>query len=660
MLKIQKTRITKRIVNTDTLHCFQGSLCIVVEKQSIRQRAAIKSQRDGLMSQEIVISQSNARSGHLAGRQMSRPWLLIWLRQLFDVPRMNQITTDQMQTVMTATGMAMTGHMFNTLIASVALSSSQDNPLWIWWSLSSLLLAYYVYRRRIGRRRPKKKTISSRSLRRTMVFAILLALPWGILPVAFLDPSDGPTMLVFIALVTGMSASGGVLLAPVYPAAFCYVATILLPTFVVFLSLEPTAAHLLLACLAMSYGGFLFATMSIVARISIGESQSKKELQTIVENVRSVTARMNELLDYNTRQQLSSCKTDGSLSILDILQRSIDKLEQQDAQLKDSEAKVSSLIDSAMDAIVAIDRAGRIQRFNPAAAVMFDWNPVKQKKLNLKNNLSPEGWAAVSAKLEELADSTALFDPDHLIETSGLSEKGRKFPVEVSVTCPGEDQLITLIFRDVSQRKNSEAKLLLLMKEVNHRSRNLMAVLSSIRAMTAASANNLEEFNSKFSTRMQSLLKSQEIITADEWGRSDLRALLKVQIDIYGSDSMKRIHLTGPEIQLGPKAVQNIGLAVHELATNSAKYGALSVPEGEVKVGWRQVNVGKEEKLFIFWRDMNGPKVVVPEHSGFGSVLLKSLVGRDLDGHSAVKYRQAGLSWQAFISSNHFFSTDEA
>ncbi|MGH6890709.1 MAG: hypothetical protein ACREEP_00465 [Dongiaceae bacterium] len=105
---------------------------------------------------------------------------------------------------------------------------------------------------------------------------------------------------------------------------------------------------------------------------------------------------------------------------------------------------------------------------------------------------------------------------------------------------------------------------------------------------------------------------------------------------------------------LKPRAMQNLGLALHELATNSAKYGALSAPEGHVEISWRSTKRGGGPVLHLIWREVGGPQVVPPTRKGFGSMLLNRIVGVELNGRSIMKYRRAGVVWQTEIGKAHF------
>ena len=218
----------------------------------------------------------------------------------------------------------------------------------------------------------------------------------------------------------------------------------------------------------------------------------------------------------------------------------------------------------------------------------------------------------------------------------------------------------TTVSMDITERKRWEKHLLMLMREVNHRSRNLLAVLSSISSCTAAGATSLQDYSDKFGKRLFSLAKSHEMVSQDQWTASSLLSLVEVQISAHQQAGTDRIRAKGPAVLLNPKAMQNMGLALHELLTNSAKYGALSAPEGRVDLRWRSTTRKGVNVLQMIWREEGGPEVVVPKKKGFGSMLLDRVVGAELDGKSIIKYRRSGVVWQTEIGKAHFINPGES
>jgi two-component sensor histidine kinase len=135
-----------------------------------------------------------------------------------------------------------------------------------------------------------------------------------------------------------------------------------------------------------------------------------------------------------------------------------------------------------------------------------------------------------------------------------------------------------------------------------------------------------------------------------------VRELVKSQLGHYLDQHASQIEIEGQRFIVTPEAAQNIGLAVHELSTNAAKYGALSVPEGRVAVCWSQANSGGTERLHMSWLETGGPAVVPPSRKGFGQLVTEQLTARALQGTADLKFGAAGVSWKLDIPASHLLA----
>ncbi|MGH6663777.1 MAG: sensor histidine kinase, partial [Pseudolabrys sp.] len=180
---------------------------------------------------------------------------------------------------------------------------------------------------------------------------------------------------------------------------------------------------------------------------------------------------------------------------------------------------------------------------------------------------------------------------------------------------------------DVTERKESEAHLRLLMRELTHRSKNLLAVIQAMARQTARHAGSTEGFLNQFAARLQALAASHDLLVRESWYGASLRELIRSQLVPYTGGGDEQVVIDGPPIALKPEAAQNLGLALHELAVNAAKYGALSVPNGRVSITWELA----EHALTLEWRERNGPKVKPRRKKGFGSMVIERNLARALD-----------------------------
>ena len=199
--------------------------------------------------------------------------------------------------------------------------------------------------------------------------------------------------------------------------------------------------------------------------------------------------------------------------------------------------------------------------------------------------------------------------------------------------------------QDITERKGAEEHAELLMREINHRSKNLLAVVQSI-AQQMARNSDLATFPQRFAERLASLASSQDLLVKSFWKGVSLRQLIASQLLHYKHLLGRRIHLDGRDVNIAAGAAQNLGMAVHELATNAAKYGALSNDTGEVSIGWRLVpdDAGGED-FVLSWVERGGPPVAPPTHKGLGSFIVTRLFKHALSGDVTQDFAVTGVRW---------------
>jgi two-component sensor histidine kinase len=188
-----------------------------------------------------------------------------------------------------------------------------------------------------------------------------------------------------------------------------------------------------------------------------------------------------------------------------------------------------------------------------------------------------------------------------------------------------------------------------LLRELVHRSKNLLAVVQAMSRQTAAGSPSVEEFQRKFGARLQALSMAHDLLISQDWRGAAMHDLVRAQmaycLDVAKDELAQRALIEGPKLMLKPEAAQNIGLALHELATNALAYGALSRPDGAVSLKW-----GLEDgRLNIEWRESGGPSVATPPREGFGHKVVKRLVALALDGEATLNFPPDGLVWTLSI-----------
>ena len=194
--------------------------------------------------------------------------------------------------------------------------------------------------------------------------------------------------------------------------------------------------------------------------------------------------------------------------------------------------------------------------------------------------------------------------------------------------------------QDITGRKEREEKEQLLMREINHRAKNMLSVVDAIAHQTAAKSP--EDFIARFSERIQALSANQDLLVRNEWNGVEVKDLVHAQLAHFADLIGSRIAVCGPKLHLKAASAQAIGLALHELATNAGKYGALSTDSGRVDVSWGLAG----GTLTMSWTECDGPPVSEPRRRGFGTIVMETMAQRSVDGAVDLAYAPSGLTWR--------------
>ena len=202
---------------------------------------------------------------------------------------------------------------------------------------------------------------------------------------------------------------------------------------------------------------------------------------------------------------------------------------------------------------------------------------------------------------------------------------------------------------DITGRKAGEAHLRDLMRELTHRSKNLLAVIQAMARQTARYAGSIEGFLDQFNARLQALAASHDLLVQESWYGAELTELVHSQLGHYFDREFSQVSAEGPSVLLKPEAAQSLGLALHELATNAAKYGALSTLAGRVAVSWRRLPSSNGGAVELTWHESGGPPVKQPQQRGFGSLVIERNLARSLDAEIDVTFAAEGLRCRMLI-----------
>jgi PAS domain S-box-containing protein len=313
-------------------------------------------------------------------------------------------------------------------------------------------------------------------------------------------------------------------------------------------------------------------------------------------------------------------------------------------------AQLAAIVASTGEAILGKSLEGIIQSWNPAAEQMFGYS-AHEAVGRSADLLIPDH------RVLELKDIHAKVRAGQTVslETVRRTKDGREIHVAINVA-PTRDETGTItgictVMHDVSDRRRREEQTSFLMRELAHRSKNLLAVVMGMARQTARQSQTVEQFQLHFDRRILGLANSQDLLVRQNWKGAYLDELIQAQLEVFVDVEGSRVRLNGPRVFLESDAVQNIGLALHELATNASKYGALSNAAGTIAISWRlDPKLANNRRLRLTWQEHGGPPVIAPTRSGFGRMVIERVVGQALQGTVSLEFASNGVVWHLEIS----------
>ena len=304
---------------------------------------------------------------------------------------------------------------------------------------------------------------------------------------------------------------------------------------------------------------------------------------------------------------------------------------------------LAAIVEGSQDAIVSHDLQGTITSWNAGAEQLYGYprsEAIGRSVTMLGAEALADEWPDVLARLEH-GERIAQFD------SAKIAKNGRA--IEVSVTISpvreGEGGIVgaSLVARDISERKAADRKTVLLLGELDHRVKNILAIVSAVVSQTLKTNSAPEVFAAEIDGRIKAIANAHSLLTRTGQGEMSLRAIFAAELAPYDRGDGS-IVVTGRDIALTPKAGLPLAMAVHELASNAAKYGALSAPAGRLEVRWQVTGGGAGERaLTLTWMEAGGPPVQLPPRRGFGTTLIERTLAHELDADVRREFLETGL-----------------
>ena len=308
-------------------------------------------------------------------------------------------------------------------------------------------------------------------------------------------------------------------------------------------------------------------------------------------------------------------------------------------------ARLSAIIESSFDAIVAKDLNSIITDWNPAAERMFGYTAEEAIGKSITMLIPPELQDEESNIIRRIRANERV----ESFETIRLRKDGSRFHVSLTVSpirdADGRVVGASKIARDITETRENERRIRLLLREINHRVKNQYAVILSIIRETGLRSITIEEFQAKIRTRITGLATSNDLLVRTQWDGSTLAEVIGEQLAPFTHEQL--VTVNGPLISIGAPAVQNLGMAFHELGTNSAKYGVLSGRAGSISIAWTIDETSTDPEVTLVWDEhFDLPLEEEPGTStGFGTVVLQRIAPMSLNGRATTERNTAGVRW---------------
>ena len=311
----------------------------------------------------------------------------------------------------------------------------------------------------------------------------------------------------------------------------------------------------------------------------------------------------------------------------------------------ETRALLAAIVESSDDAIISKDLNGIVTSWNQGAEAVFGYTAEEMigKPISL---LIP-----VERVNEEPSIIARIRRGERVshYETVRQRKNGQLVNISLSVSPIFADDGTIIgaskIARDISERKRLEEARRALSLEINHRTKNLLAVVEAVIRQTAAHSPG-DDFVRRISQRLRALAANQDLLVEGSWRGAEMGALARAQLAHIDELVGSRVSLDGDRLVLTPMAAQALGMTFHELATNALKYGALSGEKGQVAIAWHIEAVAEEPELFVSWRESGGPAVRTPGRAGFGTTIIERITGQSLGGAVTMRYAPTGLIWE--------------
>jgi PAS domain S-box-containing protein len=323
--------------------------------------------------------------------------------------------------------------------------------------------------------------------------------------------------------------------------------------------------------------------------------------------------------------------------------------------LKEAErnAQLATIVSTSPDAIISLSETGTVMSWNPGAERIFGYMADeiigRSERILFAESADQE--------FEEKYQNLRLGQNVRLRDGVRRRKDGTLIDVAINAAPmrrpDGRVIGFSAVLRDITERKRVEKHLRVVMRELSHRTKNLLAVIMAMVRQTARKSNDVAVLQSELIQRLQSMSASHDLLVAEDWAGASIEGLVRAVLDPFVGNLSETLECEGSRVFVNATAAQNLGLALHELATNAAKYGALSTTQGRVRVTWSfEPDSQGLPRLVIKWVERGGPAVTAPEIKGFGHVVIERVAAQALDANVSYEFAEDGVRWSIALPSD--------
>ena len=324
--------------------------------------------------------------------------------------------------------------------------------------------------------------------------------------------------------------------------------------------------------------------------------------------------------------------------------RDITEGKQHEQYLRESEQRLKATYEHAFAGIGEVDLEGRFTRVNEQFCLLTGYS---------RDELLARTLFAITHP-DDRAEDERLFRQQisggidaYRVDKRYIHKSGKVVWIKLSASAV-RDASGTMLYGvrvvdDISEQKRADRHQKLLVNELNHRVKNSLATVQSIASQTLRNAESLDAARRAIDSRLQAMARAHDVLTRENWESAELWEVIAEAVAPYRNAQENRLHLMGPKVRVSPRMALTLSMAVQELATNAAKYGALSNEQGRISISWKVAASVPPSRLRLQWQESGGPSVATPSRRGFGSRLIERGLAQELDGEVKIEFAPEGV-----------------